>query len=98
MQLDRKQNRSRLRYLLFEVVRPGGVHFALPCDPWSPLGKHAQDAAAFELARFVVQLIGHVKLAGGLASFKWPREDGLVKHAQWQAEWGTPAEAKAPWQ
>ena len=96
--LDRESDRCRSRYLLFEVVRPGGVHCALPCDPWSPLGKHSPDASAFELARFVIHLLGNVQRAGGVAYFERPRVHGLVKHAQWQAEFGTPSDAKAPWE
>ncbi len=48
--------------------------------------------------RFVIQLLAHVKLAGGLASFEGPRLHGLAKYEQWQAEFGTSQEAKAPWE
>ena len=47
---------------------------------------------------FVNLLLGHVQRAGGLASFAGPRVHGLVKHAQWQAEFGTPSDARAPWE
>ena len=38
--LSKPADRHRLRFLLLRVIKPGGVHAALPCSPWSALGKH----------------------------------------------------------
>ena len=41
---------------------------------------HAPDAAAIVLAEFVIQLLSHMRQAGGLASFEGTRGHGLLRH------------------
>ena len=61
--LCRPEDRARLRFLFFEVLKPAGAHFALPCAPWSALGNHQPGAEAFAVVAFTVDGLGHLDSA-----------------------------------
>ncbi|CAK0835569.1 unnamed protein product [Prorocentrum cordatum] len=95
--LSRAKDRARLRYLLFEVLRPAGAHWALPCAKWSSLGGHQPDANAHALASFTMDGLEHLDGAGCLASFEGPRAHALVASAEWQQRFGSAEAPRGRW-
>ncbi|CAK0865466.1 unnamed protein product, partial [Prorocentrum cordatum] len=95
--LSRAKDRARLRYLLFEVLKPAGAHWALPCAKWSSLGGHQPDANAHALASFTMDGLEHLDGAGCLASFEGPRAHALVASAEWQQRFGSAEAPRGRW-
>ncbi|CAK0840013.1 unnamed protein product, partial [Prorocentrum cordatum] len=95
--LSRAKDRARLRYLLFEVLRPAGAHWALPCAKWSSLGGHQPDANAHALASFTMDGLEHFDGAGCLASFEGPRAHALVASVEWQQRFGSAEAPRGRW-
>ncbi|CAK0811447.1 unnamed protein product, partial [Prorocentrum cordatum] len=95
--LSRAKDRARLRYLLFEVLRPAGAHWALPCAKWSSLGGHQPDANAHALASFTMDGLEHLDGAGCLASFEGPRAHALVASVEWQQRFGSAEAPRGRW-
>ena len=96
--LSKTKDRARLRYLLFEVLKPAGGHWALPCSKWSSLGGHQPDAAAHALASFTMDGLEHLDAAGCLASFEGPRTHGLVASDGWRQRFGPIEAPRGRWQ
>ena len=90
--------RARFCWLICEVLMPLGVHFALPCDPWCALGKHAPDEKAWELAKLSIDALKHQEQRGLLGSFEGPLVHALLKTDMWTRAFGSIEAPCEPWQ
>ena len=52
-------NEKTNRWLICDVLKPMGLHFALPCNPWCALGKHNPDAEPWGLAQLTIDGLLH---------------------------------------
>ncbi|MEC7232780.1 MAG: hypothetical protein VXW31_07575, partial [Planctomycetota bacterium] len=90
-------DRGCLLHLLFAVLRPWGIHWALPCTKYSTLGGQNPDDYDTDLADFVIDGLEHSAAAGCHASFEGPRSHGLVSGERWQRTFGSPEFPRQPW-